>query len=90
MNTLSLNPVKQPLLELTAWIVRGEKRDASGRVVNLYTGTSWGRTEAEARQRHDRLHAADQRIRRATGNPLDGGIDLRGYEFTYTPVPPTH
>lgn len=86
MTPLTLNPVKQPLLELTAWIVRGHNPKTGAH----YTGTSWGRTEAEARQRHDRLHEADQRIQRATGNPLDGGIDLRGYEFTYTPVPPTH
>lgn len=83
---ISLDPVRQPLAPIRAWIVKGTKTREDGTVA-AFSGTAWGRTEAEARESHDRLIAADRRIRAANGADDD---DLVGYTLEFIAVNPSY
>jgi hypothetical protein len=87
---MTLDPIKQPLPPVRAWIVRGTKHVEGG--VARFTGSAWGRTEEDARRSHERLLAADRRVRAAGG--VEGtDLDLTGYTLEFEPlesVPPTY
>lgn len=82
---ITLDPVTAPLPLVRTWLVRGTKAFPDGTQCT-YTGTSWGRTEAQARERHARLAEADRRVAQAVGRDR-GGPDLDGWVLTFTALP---